>query len=125
MDLFKNILQSNSRIDKDGNYIAGQSFNLPDLKHYTQERAWEYLRSFDLTSRRQRLNLLNHYKNRLNYLLTLPVQVHPITINLLKDNIALLEKTFEYTIWYQPNMNINDSQITYYTDEEEYVETTP
>ena len=85
----------------------------------------EYLRSFDLTPRSLRLNLLNHYKNILNYLLTLPVQVHPITINLLNDNIALLEATFEYTIWMQPNMNINDSQITYYTDEEEQVEPTP
>ena len=119
MNLFKNILQSNSRIDKDGNYIAGQSFNLPDLKHYTQERAWEYLRSFDLTLRSLRLNLLNHYKNRLNYLLALPVQVHSITINLLNDNIALLEKTFEYTVWYQPNMSISSSQIIYDTDDEE------
>jgi len=39
MDLFKNRLQSNSKTDKDGNYIARQSFNLPELKHYTQERA--------------------------------------------------------------------------------------
>ena len=106
MDLFKNKLQSNSKLDRDGNYLAGQTFNLPELHHYTQERAWEYLRSFDLTTRSIRQNLLNHYKNRLNYLSTIPERVHPITINLLKDNIALLEKTFEYTIWYQPNMNI-------------------
>ena len=119
MDLFKNKLQSNSKLDRDGNYLAGQTFNLPELHHYTQERAWEYLRSFDLTTRSIRQNLLNHYKNRLNYLSTIPERVHPITINLLKDNIALLEKTFEYTIWYRPNMNINCSQITYYTDEEE------
>ena len=119
MDLFKNRLQSNSKTDKAGNYIAGQSFNLPELKHYTQERAQDYLRTFDLTPRSIRQNLLTHYKNKLNYLSTIPERVHPITTNLLKDNIALLEVTFEYTVWYQPNMNITDSQITYYTDEEE------
>lgn len=49
---------------------------------------------------------------------TLPENVQPTSINLIRDNIAFLELTFEYTVWYQPNMNINDSQITYYTDEE-------
>ena len=119
MNLFKNKLQSNSKTDKDRNYIAGQSFNLPELKHYTQERAWDYLRTFDLTPRSIRQNLLNHYKNTLNYLSTIPERVHPITINILKDNIAPLEVTFEFTVWYQPNIIIIDSQITYYTDEKE------
>lgn len=32
--------------------------------------------------------------------------------------MALLELTFEYTVWFQPDMNINGSQITYYTDYE-------
>ena len=112
MDSFKNKLQSNSKLDRDVNYLVGQTCNLPELKHYTQERARDCLRFFDLTPRRIRQNLLNHYKNILNYLTTIPERVHPITINLLKDNIALLEKTFEYTVWYQPNMNINNSQIT-------------
>ena len=96
--MFKNKLQSNSKLDKDGSYLAGQSFNLPELNHYTQEKAWDYLRSFDLTPKNIRQNLLNHYKHRLNYLATLPERVHPITMNLLKDNILFLEKTFEYTI---------------------------
>ena len=68
MELFKNRLQSNSKLDKEGNYVAGQSFNLPERKHYIQERVWDYLRSFDLTPRGIRQNLLNHYKNRVNYL---------------------------------------------------------
>ena len=117
MNLYKNKLQSNSKLDKDENYLAGQGFNLPELNHYTQERVQDYLRPFDLTPRSMRLNLFNHYKDRLNYLSILPEPVHPITINLLKDNIALLEITFEYTIWIQPNMNNRGSQITY--DEEE------
>ena len=81
-------------MDRDGNYIVGQSFNLPELKHYTQERALDYLRSFDLAPISIRHNLLNQYKNRLNYLSTIPERIHPITINLLKDNITLLEITF-------------------------------
>ena len=125
MDLFKNKLQSNSKLDRDGNYLVVQTFNLPELHHYTQERAQEYLKTFDLTPRSIRQNLLNHSKNRLNYLSTILGRVHPITINLLKDNIALLEKTFEYIIWYQPNMNIKGSQITYDTDEEEQLTLTP
>lgn len=32
--------------------------------------------------------------------------------------MSLLELTFEYTVWFQPDMNINDSQITYYNDYE-------
>ena len=51
-------------------------------------------------------------------MITLSESVYSITINLIKDNIALLEFTFEYIVWFQPNMNINDSQITYFTDEE-------
>jgi len=98
MDLFKSILQSKSELDREGNYVVGQNFNLSELKYYTQERKWGYLRSFDLTPRSMRQNLLNHYKNRLNYLSTIPELVQPTTINLLKDNIALLEVTFEYTV---------------------------
>ena len=47
MDLFKNKLQSNSKLDREGNYLAGQSFDVLELKYYTQERVWDYLRSFD------------------------------------------------------------------------------
>ena len=111
MNLFKNKLQSNSTLDRDSNYLARQSFNLPELKHYIQEKARDYLRSFNLTPRSIKQNLLNDYKNRLNYLSAIPDRVHPITINLLKDNIVLLEVTFEYTIWTQPNMNRNGPQI--------------
>ena len=32
---YKNKFQSNSRTDREGGYIVGQSFNLPHLKHYT------------------------------------------------------------------------------------------
>jgi len=45
--------------------------------------------------------------------------VNPIILNILTNQIALLELTFEYIIWYQPNKQIDESQITYYTDSEE------
>ena len=61
MNLFKDKLQSNSKLDRDGNYLTRQTFNLVELKHYTQERAWDYSRSFDLTHRSIKQNLLNHY----------------------------------------------------------------
>lgn len=78
----------------------------------------DFLKSFDFTPRKIRQTLLNYYEYRLNDLSTLPESVHPITINLTKDNISSLELIFEYTIWYQPNRNIGEFQITYYTDEE-------
>ena len=61
--------------------------------------------------------MLNHYKTQLNYLSTISKNVHSTTTNLIKDNIALLELTFEYTIWYQPHRNINESQVIYCTDD--------
>ena len=61
---------------------------------------------------------MENNKTGKNYLLTLLYIVKPVTINVLIDQIILLEVTFEYNIWYQPNQNINESQITYYTDEE-------
>ena len=63
--------------------------------------------------------MLNDYKIRLTYLSTLPESVHCINISSMKDNIALLKLSFEYIVWYQPNRNIHESQITYYKDEEE------
>ena len=89
MDLFKNKLQSNFKLDRDCNYVAGQTFNLSELKYYIEDRACDYLRSFDLIPGSIRQNLLNHFKNRLNYLSTIPERVHPIIINLIKYNIAL------------------------------------
>jgi len=56
----KNILQSNCRLNQEGDYLAHQSFNLPNLNYYTQEQAWDYLRS------------LNYYKAIINYMYTLP-----------------------------------------------------
>ena len=43
-------------------------FNLPTLKHYSEEQAWNFLREFDRTPRSVRQNQLNYYKERLNYL---------------------------------------------------------
>ena len=63
--------------------------------------------------------MLNHYKTRLNQLLLLLETIELRNTKMLKDNIALLELTFTYTIWHQGNMDINDSQITYYSNEEE------
>lgn len=44
--------------------------------------------------------MLNHYKTRLNQLPTLLENIEPRNRKILKDNIALLELTFTYTIWY-------------------------
>ena len=82
----KNILQSNCRLNREGDYLADQSFNLLDLKYYTQEQVWDYMRSFNCTTRSIRQSLLNHYKARISYLYTLLESVHPTTINLIKDN---------------------------------------
>ena len=112
---YKNKFQLNSRLNYEGDYLAGRSFNLPNLRHYAQDRAWDFLKSFDCTIRSIRQNLLNYYKTRLNYVISLPKRIHLITITLIRDNIVLLELTFEYTVCYQPNININDSWITYYT----------
>lgn len=44
----RNRLQSNFRLKQEGDYVARQSFNLPNLKYYTQKRFWDYLKSFDV-----------------------------------------------------------------------------
>ena len=72
---YKNRLQSNSKLNQEGDYLAGQNFNLTNLRYSTQDKAWDYLRSFDCTTRSIGQNLLNHYKTRLNYLITLPESV--------------------------------------------------
>ena len=113
---YKNRFQFNSRLNCEGDYLVGQSFNLPNLRYYIQDRVWDFLRSFDCTTRSIRQNLLNHYKTKLNYLITLSESIYSITINLIKGNIDLLELIFEYTAWFQLNMNMNDFQIIYYTD---------
>ena len=76
MNYPKNILQSNSRLNREGDYLAGQSFNFSNLNYHTQDQGLDYLRSFDCTTRSIRQNLLNHNKARLNYLSTLPESVH-------------------------------------------------
>ena len=35
-------------------------FNLPTLKHYSEEQAWNFLREFDRTPRSLRQNQLNY-----------------------------------------------------------------
>ena len=97
-------------------------FNLPNLKHYSEEQVWNFLREFDRTSRSVRQNQLNYFKERLNYLCIFASNVNRITLNILRDQIALLELTFDHTKLYQPNKAINESQITYNnksSDEEE------
>ena len=48
---YKNELQPDARLNQEDDYLASQSFNLPNLKYYTQDRVWDYLRSFDCTTR--------------------------------------------------------------------------
>ena len=36
----------------------------------------------------------------------------------MQSNIAILELTFEYTVWFQRNSNINDSQNLLYRQRE-------
>ena len=38
----KNRFQSNGKIDREGGYVAGQSFNFLNLKHYSEEQAWNF-----------------------------------------------------------------------------------
>jgi len=73
------------------------------------------------TPRNIRRTHLDHFKNRLNFLNNLPPNVKPTNKELIKDQIALLEKTFEYTIWIQPNKSSTESQITYYSDKERHL----
>jgi len=87
-----------------------------NLKHYSKEQAWNFLREFDRTPKSLRKNQLNYYKERLNYLSIFASNINHIALNILRDQIALLELTFDYTILYQPNKEINESQITYYND---------
>jgi len=89
------------------------------LKHYLEEQAWNFLREFDRTPRRLRQNQLNHYKERPNYFSIFASNINPITLNILWDQSDLLELTFEYTVWYQPNKEIDESQLIYCTEEEE------
>ena len=89
--------------------IAGQTCNFLNLKHYSEEQVWNFLREFDKTLKILRQNQLNYYKERLNYLSIFASNVNPITLNTLRDQIALLELTFEYTVWYQPNKKIDES----------------
>ena len=84
------------------------------MKHYSEEQAWNFLREFDRTLWKLRQNQLNHCKERLNYLSIFTSNINLITLNILRDQIALLELTFEYIVWYQPNKKIDEFQITYY-----------
>ena len=77
-------------------------FNLPTLKHYSEEQAWNFLKEFDKTPRSLRQNQLNYYKERLNHLCIFASNVNRITLNILRDQIALLELTLDYTKLYQP-----------------------
>ena len=86
-------------------------FNLPTLKYYSEEQAWNFLREFDRTPRSLRQNQLNYFKERLNYLCIFASNVNRITLNILRDQIALLELTFNYTILYQPNKEINNLKL--------------
>jgi len=102
-------------------------FNLPTLKHYSEEQAWNFLIKFDRTPRSLWQNQLNYYKERLNYLGICASNVNRITLNILRDQITLLGLTFDYTRLYQPNKEINESLITYdntSTDVEEEIELT-
>jgi len=47
----KNRLQTNSKKDREGQYLAGQSCDTSKLKTYSEEEAWNFLREFDLTPR--------------------------------------------------------------------------
>ena len=96
MNIFRNKLQSNSKLNREGCYEVGQNFNLPRVNHFSQEQAYNFLRVFDRTPKNVRQNYLNHYKFRLNYLSIEASNVHSITLNLLRDQVALLELIFEY-----------------------------
>jgi len=51
---------------------------------------------------------LNRHRERLNYLSIFASNINLIILNILRDQIALIELTFEYTVWYQPNKQIDE-----------------
>ena len=77
--------------------------------HIWAHIVWNFLREFDRFPRRLRQNQLNHYKEQLNYLSIFTSTINLINLKTLRDQIALLEKNFEYTIWYQPYKQIDES----------------
>ena len=72
---FKHKFQSTSKLDRYGDYITGTKSYLPNLEYYTKEQAFDFLRTFDCTTRNIRQQMLNHYKTRLNQLILLPENI--------------------------------------------------
>ena len=101
--------QSTAEIDHYGNYISRNRYYLPNLEYYTKAQAFDFLETFDCTTRSIHQQMLYHYNFRLTQLSSLPENIEFRNRKILKDNIVLLELTFKYTIWYQGNMDINDS----------------
>ena len=91
--------QSTAKLDRSGDYIIGIKSYISNLEYCTKEQAFDFLKTFDCTTRNIRQQMLNHYKIRLNQLLLLSETIEPRNRKILKDNIALLELTFIYTIW--------------------------
>jgi len=54
MSIYRNKQQSNSTLNREGDYETGHSFNLPKLNHFSQEQAWNFLKEFDRTRRNAR-----------------------------------------------------------------------
>ena len=75
MSSYRKKLQSNTKITNVRDHLPGQNFNILRLRYYSQQQAWNFLRSFDRTPTIIRQNRLENNKNRLNCLLTLPYTV--------------------------------------------------
>jgi len=74
----------------------------------------EFLKNLWFNPQKIRKTHLHDFKNKLNFLNSLPPHVKPTNKELIEDQIALLEKTLQYTIWIQPNKISIESEITYY-----------
>jgi len=85
MSNYKNRFQSNSKLDKEWDNLSCQSFNVSDLKRYSEEQAVNFLREFDRTPRRLRQYQINYYKEWLNYLSIFASNINLITLNKLRD----------------------------------------
>ena len=81
--------QTTGRIDQYGDYITGSRFYQPNLEYYTEEQAFDFLRTFGCTTRSIHQQMFNHYKSQLTQLSSLPENIEPRNRKTLKD-IALL-----------------------------------
>ena len=56
--------QSTAKINRSEDFITGTKSCLPNLEYYTKEQTFDFLRTFDYTTRNIRQQMLNHYRTK-------------------------------------------------------------